>query len=217
MGQKIEVHQGDRYGILTIIRELPKRVKKRYFLCKCDCGNLREVRFVGMRAGESKSCGCLRNERNRTANLSHGMAGSPLYSSWHCMKQRCLNKKRRHYEDYGGRGIKVCLEWMDFIPFRDWALAHGYKDGLTIERIDCNGNYESSNCTWIPQGEQSNNTRRNRRITYQGKTQILKDWAKELSLDYKMLCNRLRHGWSVEKAFNLSLQTKHSHKKAEVG
>ena len=209
--KRIEVQTGDRYGRLTVLRELPKRKKKRYFLCKCDCGNLREVRFVAMRARETKSCGCLRDERNCVSNLKHNMYGTRLYGSWHCMKQRCLNPNSSAYKHYGGRGIKVCKAWMEFILFRNWALSHGFKEGLTIERIDNNGNYESSNCTWIPQSKQSHNTRRNRFITYKGKTKILKDWAREIGMHQQVLSKRLDNGWSIEKALTTPIQEKYSH------
>lgn len=216
VGKRIEVKTGERFRRLTIIKEAEKRAGKRYFLCKCDCGNIQEVRFVAMRADKTKSCGCMRNERNRTANLTHGMAGTRLYNSWHSMKQRCLNQNAHGYKFYGERGIKVCKEWMEFKAFCKWALANGYKEGLSIERINCNGNYEPVNCTWATASQQDCNTRRSKRITYRGKTQVLSQWAEELKLDYKMLQRRLSHGWSVEKAFNTPLQTKYSFKKVKT-
>lgn len=163
MPSRIDIQTGDRFGRFTIVREVERRAKKRYFLCKCDCGQTREVRFVALRAGAIVSCGCARDERNRTGPITHGLSGSGIYSSWHCMKQRCQNPKKAEYRFYGGRGITICDEWQTFEEFRDWALANGYQKGLTIERINVNGNYEPSNCTWIPKSQQSANTRRSLR------------------------------------------------------
>ncbi len=216
MPKRIEVKLGEKFGKLTIIKEVQKRAGKRYFLCLCDCGNKREERLVALRAGKIKSCGCARNERNRISNLSHGLSGTSLYGSWHGMKQRCLNPNSKNYKYYGGRGITVCQEWIEFETFCQWAISHGYKNGLTIERIDPNGNYEPRNCSWIPKSEQSNNTCRSKRINFQSKTQTLRDWANELNMDYKMLQRRLAHGWSVEKTFTTPLQERYSFKKPKT-
>lgn len=217
MGKKIDVVPGEKFGDLTIIHEIERYKKKRYFLCRCSCGEIRKVRFIALRAGEVKSCGCKRDERNRTANLLHGQCRSkghsPLYSSWHDMKQRCTNPNSKAFPYYGGRGITVFHEWMQFTAFETWALKNGYKDGLTIERKDVNGNYCPENCEWIPQSLQCLNTRRNLRITYKGNTQILKQWAEELNIPYKLLQRRIKRGWGVEKAFETPLNIKYSHGK----
>jgi len=202
MGKRVNIQPGERFGRLTIIHEVEKRNKKRYFLCECDCGNTREVRLVALRSGEIKSCGCLRNEQNRVANLKHGGWGSRLYRIWHSMKQRCLNPNDSSYIHYGARGIEVWKDWLDFESFYQWAVNNGYEDHLTLERKNVNGNYEPSNCEWIPQSEQLNNTRRSRLITYNDKTQNLKQWADELGFTYKQLQKRLDSGWTVERAFN---------------
>lgn len=212
MPKRIEANVGDRFGRLVIIKEIAKRDKQRYFLCSCDCGDLREVRYKSLRAGEQKSCGCARNERNRTSNLIHGQWGNPLYWSWHSMKQRCLNPKTKTFRYYGGRGITICKEWLDYEVFHIWAMRAGYKEGLTIERKDCNGNYEPLNCTWIPQSEQGNNTRRSVKVTFQSKTQILKKWSIELGIPYHLLCSRLHRGWPPERAFTEPLQEKFSNR-----
>ena len=210
MGKRLDIEPGQKFGRLTIIRETQRRAKKRYFLCRCDCGNERTVRLVAMRAGEVKSCGCLRNEQNRVANMSHGLWGTSLYWSWHSMKDRCLNPNCAVYKHYGARGIAVCDDWMGFEAFRDWALSNSYKEGLTIERIDVNGNYEPDNCTWIPMSEQSNNKRSSRIITFRDKTMNLKKWADHLGLRPSVLWGRLDRGWSVEKAFTTPLQNRYS-------
>ena len=138
---------------------------------------------------------------------THGMASHkhgrhPLYKVWATMKSRCSNKMHTSYKIYGDRGIKVCDEWKDdFMFFYTWALLNGYKKGLTIDRINNDGNYEPDNCRWATRKEQNRNTRRNILITYKGKTKILKDWAICLNIPYGRLLYRMTHGWSVEKAF----------------
>lgn len=98
-----------------------------------------------------------RGEKNN--NYKHGMSGTRLHRIWTEMKTRCLNQNDCHYKWYGARGISVCDEWLDFVPFSEWALSNGYKDDLTIDRIDNDGNYEPSNCRWITQSEQCKNHR----------------------------------------------------------
>lgn len=193
------ITSGDRFGRLTILFELEKRKEMRYFRCKCDCGNDGDYRFVSLSAGVIKSCGCLRNEQNRTVAIKHGLSGSSLYNSWHSMKQRCLNPKCAVYKYYGGRGIKICEEWFDFEPFKDWAMANGYQKGLTIERVNVNGGYEPTNCKWITKRDQTRNTRRNVIIEFNGERLCVKDWAIKLGISNSAMQNRLRE-WPLERA-----------------
>jgi len=118
------------------------------------------------------------------------------------MKQRCYNPKANKYYLYGGRGIKVCNEWLkNYVAFYEWAISNGYRSDLTLDRIDRNGDYSPDNCRWVTYQQQSRNTAQNRLITFRGRTQTLKDWADELGFKYTTLSARLRvYGWSVEKA-----------------
>lgn len=136
-------------------------------------------------------------------SYKHGGKGTRLYDIWCGMKSRCYNKNDSHYYRWGGRGIIICSAWLlDFSNFRDWAYKNGYAENLTIDRINNNGNYEPSNCRWITSAEQNNNQRTNRMITYKGKTQNMKQWSKELNINYGTLKSRLDDShWSVEKAF----------------
>jgi len=206
MPAPLKINPGDRFGRLVIVREVERRKKKRYFLCRCDCGNERVVRLVAMRAGEVKSCGCLRDEQNRVAAIKHGCWGTGPYWCWHSMKDRCLNPNSAVYHHYGGRGITVCPEWMEFEPFYQWAIENGYRPGLTLDRIDNNGNYEPSNCRWVTRRQQMLNTRRNKRLTFNGETKTLKEWADDLRFEYHVLRNRIARGWSVRRAFTTPLQ-----------
>lgn len=138
------------------------------------------------------------------ANYRHGGKHTRLYTVWCGMKSRCYNKNDSHYSRWGGRGIQICSEWLlDFNNFKHWAESNGYKAGLTIDRIDNNGNYCPENCRWATVKEQNNNQRTNRLITYSGKTLNLKQWSVELGINYGTLHSRLDDfKWSIEKAFN---------------
>lgn len=138
---------------------------------------------------------------------THNKSNTKLHLVWITMRQRCNNDKSQRFELYGGRGIKVCREWdEDFMSFYRWSLSNGYKEGLSIDRIDNNGDYEPDNCRWVDQKEQNNNTRRTNFITYKGKTQSLKQWSEELNLNYSTLRSRLRIGWSVEESFEIKME-----------
>ena len=198
-----------RYGKLTVIEDLgmikrPNGKNRHFWKCKCDCGNTFEVRGDCLKSGNNKSCGCLQYEHAKT---THNMTGTKIYGVWASMKQRCENSNDKAYKWYGSQGIKVCDEWSkSFEEFYSWAKKNGYQEGLTIERIDVKGNYEPDNCKWITQQEQSLNTRRSRIITYNGKTQTLKEWSDELGIKYMKLWSMLEK-WPVERAFEESVTT----------
>ena len=138
----------------------------------------------------------------------HGMRYTKFYEAWRGIRQRCNNKNNRNYHHYGGRGIKVCKHWDDFISFKNDMykdfLKHIKKYGekaTTIDRIDNNGHYCKKNCRWATMKQQSNNTRTNRYITYKYKTQTLTMWSEELNINYNKLYKRLKRGWSIHKTF----------------
>ncbi len=147
---------------------------------------------------------------SNNANYKHGGKHTRLYSIWCGMKSRCYNKNDSHYPRWGGRGISICSEWLsDFSNFKHWAENNGYKTGLTIDRIDNNGNYCPENCRWVTVKEQNNNQRTNRLITYNGKTQNLKQWSVELGINYGTLLSRLDASkWCIEKAFTTKVKMK---------
>lgn len=169
--------------------------------CVCDCGNKKVVQ--GYSLGKyTLSCGCWNKEKaNRK---THGMSDSRIYYIWVSMKERCHNQRHNQYSDYGGRGITVCAEWRDsFEEFRDWALANGYADNLTIDRMNTNGDYSSGNCRWATQKEQQNNRRNNRKVEYNGKVQSIAAWAEETGVKYATLYRRIvLCGWPPERALN---------------
>ena len=125
-----------------------------------------------------------------------------LHKIWGSMHERCERIKHPHYDAYGGRGIKVCEEWREYLPFAKWARNNGYTDELTIDRIDVNGNYEPTNCRWITMKEQHNNRRNNRVITYHGENYTLTQLSEKVGINKTTLKERLNLGWSIEDAVN---------------
>lgn len=199
-GARLSIAAGTRFGRVVVLGEAEKRCGARYFDCRCDCGKRWQVRLSLLTQGATKSCGCLRRERFTERLEKHGHARTKLYGVWNNMRQRCTNPGHPSYVHYGGRGIAICDEWSQFLAFRAWALASGYRRGLTIERDNVDDGYRPGNCRWIPQGEQSNNTRRSKRITFRGETRTLRDWAHHVGLMPHALYSRLRKGWTVERA-----------------
>ena len=179
--------------------------------CICECGNTVVVRGHNLKNGSVKSCGCYKPKRGK-----HQMTGTRLYRIWRAMRSRCYLETNPRYKDYGGRGICVFSEWNnDFQSFYNWSISNGYGENLTIDRIDNDGNYEPSNCRWISYSEQDNNKRSCLKLTYNGKTQNLRQWCDELGLDYKRMHNRIhKNGWSVERAFTTPCNVNKRNKKA---
>lgn len=134
----------------------------------------------------------------------HGQKGTKLYKVWEAMKRRCLNPNDKAYIHYGARGIKVCDEWLNFIPFFKWAKSNGYKEGLTIDRINTNGNYEPANCRWVTHYVQNRNYSKNHLITYNGKTKCLSDWADEFGINRATVLFRLKQGKTLDEVFSTS-------------
>ncbi|MBQ8765383.1 MAG: AP2 domain-containing protein [Clostridia bacterium] len=168
MGKMIDL-TNQKFGRLTVIGPAPRpksvKDKSQFWLVVCDCGNQKIVDGHNLRSGNTKSCGCSKIRRVRRikeAHQTHGMSKTKLYRTHHNMKQRCGNPNHNRYEYYGARGIKVCDEWLGkngFINFYNWSMAHGYKEGLTIDRICNDGNYEPSNCRWTDMSVQCFNRR----------------------------------------------------------
>lgn len=133
-------------------------------------------------------------------HTTHGLGKPPLYSHWVNMKTRCLNKNNAKYKIYGGRGITICEEWLDFKNFHDWAMSNGFIDGLTLERIDVNGNYCPENCTWIPMVEQAKNKRTCTYLIHNGMRDTVAGWTKRMGYGRETIRERLKRGWSVKRA-----------------
>lgn len=193
MGKRIDL-TGQRFGRLTVIKETNRRANGSVLWeCKCDCGNTVLVRSNHLRRGGVLSCGCY----NRDIITKHGGKHNPLYHTLQCMRDRCYNTNAKEYKDYGERGIKVCDEWLNsYEAFRDWAMANGYRKGLTIDRINNDGDYEPSNCRWTDMKIQCRNRRSNVYIECDGERHCLSEWAELLREPYAKLASRHRRGWS---------------------
>lgn len=170
MGMPIDL-TGQRFGRLVadVRSDNDKRGEARWE-CVCDCGKRTIVLSSHLRSGRIQSCGCYMREASaarmratRTkGNSRHGFTGTRLYYIWVNMKTRCLNPNNRAFKWYGAVGITICPEWLNFENFKDWALASGYQENLTIERVNPFKNYCPENCTWIPINEQRKNQRRSK-------------------------------------------------------
>lgn len=202
---------GKRFGRLTVLERADGKGRCKW-RCLCSCGNEVVVLGYNLKNGNTQSCGCLMRERAVAANTTHGEVGSRLYRTWQDMKKRCLNPNVEKYPIYGGRGITVCREWLTYEPFRDWALANGYAEDLTIDRIDNNGGYEPRNCRWATSLQQDNNRRSNRFISFCGEVYTLAEWARILGISYGALFNRLKSSKSIEEAFTLPVQHQFGHR-----
>lgn len=186
---------GGRFGRLTVFPENIKvKNSKKYYLCKCDCGNEIYVPKHKLVSGHTRSCGCLSIDESRDRFTTHGMTETRLYRTWRGMIARCeCPGDAKSYARYGARGITVCEEWHKFESFRDWAFSTGYSDELTIERIDVDGNYCPENCRWATMKEQANNRRNTAWIKYNGEKKSMAQFAEEYKIPYGTLWHRYHH------------------------
>ncbi|HDG5860076.1 TPA: hypothetical protein PF291_001533 [Staphylococcus aureus] len=153
------LNKGDKYNRLTAVKEIDNRK----WLFRCICGNEKIISKYDVQKGHTKSCGCLQKENTSKAKRTHGDTDSRLYYIWENMRKRCYKPNSDRYKNYGARGITICDDWKDnYSNFYKWAYSNGYNDNLTIERIDINGNYEPSNCTWITMKDQAKNRSSNK-------------------------------------------------------
>lgn len=195
---------GQRFGRLVVLAEAGRDSQQRkLWLCQCDCGNQTVVRGSNLGPGKTVSCGCHRRtmDRHRVTDKSIWKDNPKLYSVWTQMKNRCENPSNVNYKNYGSRGITVCEEWRnDYRAFREWAMCHGYSDGLTIDRIDNDVGYCPENCRWVPHKEQERNRRNNHRVSFRGEVHTLSEWEEITGISQRTIRLRLKAGWSVERA-----------------
>lgn len=207
---------GQRFGRLVVIRENGRsKNKKVLWLCQCDCGNQCTVPGDRLKRGDTKSCGCYRREN--TGKMFQKYADNEvnprIYRIWKLIHQRCQGKNSPKFNNYGGRGISICTEWLDdFIAFQTWALANGYDDSLSIDRIDVNGPYSPENCRWTNNLIQCNNKTDNVFLEFCGERHSVADWARIKGIPVHTLYTRLRLGWSIKDVLETEPAIKFRHK-----
>lgn len=206
---KFEDLSGKRFGRLIVIRRTNdyvspsgKHVVK--WLCKCDCGNMVRTTSYQLKSGKTKSCGCYQKQMASYANKIHGLSKERLYYIWRDMRYRCQSPKQKEYCNYGARGISLCSDWEDYLKFKEWALSHGYRDDLTIDRIDNEKGYYPENCRWATRAQQNRNMRRNNHVIYHGKDYIVAELARKAGINKSVFLNRIMNeGYTIEEAVEL--------------
>jgi len=209
---------GMTVGRLTVIRRAQDHIDKKghhkiMWECQCSCGNVVNVRSDSLTIEHTSSCGCYHKERasdaasKRVINVSFTKDELRIRNIWQLMKYRCENENSPAYDNYGGRGIKVCESWSNELDgyenFKSWSLSNGYCHNLTIDRIDNDKSYEPTNCRWISASEQNSNKRNNRMIEYNGEIHTLSEWSRIYNIPMKTLHARIvSRGWNLQKAFN---------------
>jgi hypothetical protein len=204
---------GEKYHYWNVLNSQERRGKKYFILCKCNCGTIKFVEKCGLKKGKSKSCGCFKKEiliqnfsGKNNPQYTHGQSlrksWTKEYRCWVDIKTRCYNDNRRGYENYGGRGIKMCETWLNDFEhfFADMGKAPSPKHEL--DRIDVNGNYEKNNCRWITHSQNCLNTTKNKFITLNNKTQTYVEWERELQLTRGTISRRVKKGYSIERCLS---------------
>lgn len=198
---------GQRFGRLVLVDiDLQAKSRNKKWICRCDCGNEKSILADTLRAGKAKSCGCLRTEQLVRRYTLHGLSKTRLHAVWRSMTQRCSNPQNKGYKNYGGRGIYVCQEWHDFAAFFDWAISSGYKNGLSIERVNNDGPYSPQNCKWATRTVQARNTRRNL-VAPNG--QLWADVANENGIPGSTFRSRIYIGWEISRAATETRRPRH--------
>jgi hypothetical protein len=203
---------GQKFNKLTVIAEVKTNGKNKQWKCICDCGKETIARQSRLQNGDKKSCGCFGFEQISTINKKHGRYKHPLYCIWLGMIQRCTKKNQHNYSRYGGRGIKVCDRWFDIENF---IADMGERPSLkhTLERVNNDGDYGPDNCCWATMKEQSLNKRQAHILTFNGKSQTLREWADELHIKYSTLACRVDlYGWTTEKALTTPVASRNRKK-----
>lgn len=169
---------GKRFGKLTVLGRVGDVGKNTAWLCKCDCGEIKNILSYNLSSGKSKSCGCVRSAKLKKYATTHGESKTRLYQIYKGMKQRCNNANNPAYDYYGGKGVSVCNEWSgDFVKFKEWAIVNGYKQGMSIDRINPNGDYCPANCRWVSLQKQQNNKLNSMFVTIDNERLTIAEWA----------------------------------------
>jgi len=208
-GKLIDI-TGKRFGHLTVIgiaTKNPTYPTRRNWKLLCDCGNYTFAPTKILTVGEKLTCGsCKYHSEALNTRGTHNQSKTKLYRVWYGILERCNNKNIPQFKNYGARGIAVCEEWItSYQAFYLWSKESGYKEGLTIDRIDNNGNYTPENCRWATRKEQSLNKRTNVFLTYLGDSKTISQWKTKLGFKRGVISGRLKRGWTVERALSTAV------------
>jgi hypothetical protein len=202
------IPEGSRYGRLVVcggpIRDGRKPIK---YPCRCDCGGETTSTGAFLRFGVAASCGCKRIETLRKLKTTHGESKTRLHVVWCGMKARCSNKNHSSYKYYGGKGIKVGSYFGSFSRFKMWAERNGYREGLTIERIDSEKDYTPKNCTFADRTTQNRNSGSAHNVKCNGKSMCLEAWSEITGVKSATIRGRLKRGWPVMMALTKKVKT----------
>lgn len=192
---------GQVYGRLTVIEEAERRNQKRYWRCRCECGNETAVLQQSLRRGQTQSCGCLHNEMIGAQRATHNRTRTPEFNAWVNMRLRCNNPNNTSYPNYGGRGIRVCQRWAnDFAAFLE-DMGERPSPRHTLERADNSKDYSPENCRWATWEEQGRNKRNNHYLTHDQETLTIAEWSERTGIPQKVLRRRVNQlKWPTAKA-----------------
>lgn len=203
---------GQKFGRLTVVSLAKKHDNsvKRYWVCQCDCGNIIEVQTSSLISGHTKSCGCYRiykkkYEYDYENNIPRN---DRIKSVWDGIKLRCSNPNCTGYKNYGGRDIKLCKEWENYYNFQKWSLENGYREDLTIDRINNDKGYSPDNCRWVTMKVQQNNKRNTAYYTYNGETKPFMEWCDLYHLTRDQIAYRIKNGWTPEEVLGIKKREK---------
>lgn len=207
MAMPIKDLTGMVFGKLTVVRIDDSGSRPIKWICVCSCGKEKAVRSSNLVSGSTASCGCKvydnrgkrpdLSERNRR-NAKYNKSSNRTLRTWKAMKSRCLNENDKDYKNYGGRGITICDRWISFFNFLEDMGERPH--GMTIDRIDTNGDYTPDNCRWATPKTQANNTRYNYYVEHNGEVKTVRQWSEQSAVEYKTLLYRISSGWNFEEA-----------------
>lgn len=196
---------GQRFGRLVALEENGRKHKEVVWKCLCDCGNIKNITSSSLRYGTTRSCGCLLPDASKAANTKHGLYGTPIHRTYFNMKNRCYNPHYCLFKSYGGKGIKVCDEWLEkngLQNFYEWSLKNGYSTELSIDRIDNDKGYSPDNCRWVTMKAQQNNRTNNRCFEIDGTIKTMKQWTEHFNISYKKFQHLVYSGMEPVAAIN---------------
>lgn len=193
---------GQRFNFLTALRRVGATKDKgqnSLWECRCECGNKKVLQIGSLKNGTTKSCGCMKPKLISASRTTHGITNTDIFRIWQGIRTRCENPRSKSFRRYGGRGIRLCEQWHDVTAF---AADMGERPpGMSVERIDNDGNYSPENCRWATRREQQNNIRTNTKLTYRGARRTVAEWSRELEIPAYLIYARYKRGWRTDEIF----------------